>query len=362
MVVVHGTELYTTAIVLVILAVATWRRIDWPQLPRKVALALAIALACAAPYLPALLHWAGAGGAYQVGLEDGAAMQVGARNSVAAERLAVFTLDALGVDLPVRLILIASGVIWAIRRRTGRILVVVAAAFVGLAVASSFFNDEGVVRMVYAATYPWSLPFRHMTLAAVPLALLGGGGCVAVNELWRQASRRLRAGLARRATRLARLLVVTWLLLATWAATAFLAVPRGLLASFSPDDAAAMAWLRQHAAPDEVLANDAFADAGIWAPYKADVRIIEYRSFSNPSTLADRELVMDNVAQLDRDPAALAAACRLNVRYVYHGAQNSAWQPRQFPPLQVLRASTGLEEVFSTGDAVVFRTRLQPAC
>ena len=361
-VVVHGTELYTTAIVLAILGMAAWRRIAWLQLPRHAACAVAIALACAAPYVPALLHWAGAGGAYQVGLEDGAAMQAGARSSVAAQRLAVFTLDALGVDLPVRLILIAAGLIWAVKQRTGRILVAVAAVFVGLAVVSSFFNDEGLVRTLYAATYPWSLPFRHMTVAAVPLALLGGGGCVAVTELWRRASGRLRGGAARRATRLARLLVVTWLVLATWAAIVFLSVPRELLASFSPDDAAAMTWLRQHASPGEVLANDAFADAGIWAPYKAGVPILEYRGTANPSTLADRRLVEANVAELDRNREAAAAACRLNVRYVYYGAQNSAWQPRQFPPLETLRASTRLEQVFSSGEAVVFRTRLQTAC
>ena len=50
------------------------------------------------------------------------------------------------------------------------------------------------------------------------------------------------------------------------------------------------------------------------------------------------------------------------VRYVYRGAQNSAWQERQFPPLEVLRASGGLEEVFSSGEAAVFRTRLEPLC
>lgn len=360
MVVVHGTELYTSAIVLVILALASWRRMDWLRLPRDLALAVALAAMCAAPYLPALMHWAGAGGAYQVGLEDGAAMQAGARSSLAGERLAVFTLDALGVDLPVRLMLIASGVIWAFRQRAGRILVAVTAAYVGLAIVSSFLNDIGLVRTVYAATYPWSLPFRHTTVAAVPLAVLGGGGCVALAQTWQRASGRLRGAFRRRATRLARLLVVTWLLLGTWAVSAFLAVPRGLLVSFSQDDAAAMAWLRQHASPGDVVANDGFADAGIWVPYKAGLRILEYRSFGNASSAADRQLIQDNVAELDRNRAAAAAACRLNVRYVYRGARNSAWQERQFPPLEVLRASAGLEKAFSSGEAVVFRTRLGP--
>jgi hypothetical protein len=134
------------------------------------------------------------------------------------------------------------------------------------------------------------------------------------------------------------------------------------MASFSPDDAVAMAWLRQHVGPGEVVANDAFADAGIWAPYKAGVAIIRYESFSDQSTDSDRRLVEANVAELDRDREAAAAACRLNVRYVFHGAQNSSWHERRFPPLEVLGASAGLEEVFTSGDAAVFRTRLAPEC
>jgi hypothetical protein len=362
MVVVHGTELYTTTIVLVIVAAAHRRRLAWGRLPGHLALALLISVACAVPYLPALLHWAGSGGAYQVGLEDGAAMQLGARGSAAAERLAVFALDALGVDLPLRLVLIGAGVSWAFRRRTGRILVAVSVVFVALAIVSSFLNGMGVVRTVYAATYPWSLPFRHMTVAAVPLAVLGGGGCVLMARTWQRAVGGLRGATQRRAARLGRLLVVTWLVLGTWAVAAFLAVPRGLLVSFSQDDAVAMSWLRQHAGGQDVVANDGFADAGIWAPYKAGVRVLQYRGPNNSSSVAARQLIQDNIAELDRNAAAAAAACALHVRYVYRGAQNSAWQERQFPPLEVLRASPGLEEVFSSGDAVVFRTRLAPDC
>jgi hypothetical protein len=219
-----------------------------------------------------------------------------------------------------------------------------------------------VVRTVYAATYPWSLPFRHMTVAAVPLAVLGGGGCVLVARTWQRGVGRLRGVSQRRASRLGRLLVVTWLVLGTWAIAAFLAVPRGLLVGFSRDDAAAMAWLRQHASTQDVVANDGFADAGIWAPYKAGVRILQYRGLNASSSAAERQLIRDNVAELDRNTAAAAAACALHVRYVYRGAHNSAWQERQFPPLDVLRASPGLDEVFSSGEAAVFRTRLAPDC
>jgi hypothetical protein len=357
-VIVHGTELYTSAIVLLVLAISRWRRLPWRRLGGDLGLAVAIAAVCAAPYLPAVLHWAGAGGAYQAGLEDGTAMDIGARNATAGESLGIFTLDALGVDLPVRIGLLALGVVWALRQRTGRVLAAVVAIFVALAVIATFLNGVPIVRTVFAATYPWSLPFRHMTLASVPLALLAGGGCVCALRVWTTLLGRLTGATLGRVERLGRLLVVTWLMLATWALVAFLAIPRWRVASFSDDDAAAMAWLRQHASPADVVANDRFADAGIWAPYKAGVRILEYRSFGDPSTAAERSLVLDNVGQLDRSPAAGAAACALGVRYVYHGAQNSAWQPRQFPPVDELRSSAALEEVYAHGDAVVFATRL----
>src|SRR5438128_1963373 len=354
--------LFGALLLLLLLAVANWRRLPWRRLPRDVAAAAAIALVCAVPYLPALLHFAGTGGAYQVGLEDGRAMELGAKSATVAELLGVFTLNALGVDLPVRVVLLVAGAIWAFRQRTGRALVAASAVFAALAVVSSFLNFLPPVRFVYAATFPWSLPCRQMAFASVPLALLAGGGAIGLGGAWSGLLARLRGATRRRTQRVGRLLVASWLLLTTWALTAFLAIPRESTASFSDDDAAAMAWLRQHAAADDVVANDRFADAGIWAPYKAGVRIVEYRAFNDPSTAAQRALVLDNVGALDGKPEAAAAACELHVRYVYHGAQNSAWQPRQFPPLDELRGSAALEEVFSSGEAVVFRTRLGPRC
>jgi hypothetical protein len=289
-------------------------------------------------------------------------MELGAKSATVAELLGVFTLNALGVDLPVRAVLLVAGTVWAFRQRTGRMLVAASAVFAGLAVVSSFLNFLPAVRFVYAATFPWSLPFRQMTFASVPLALLAGGGSVGFAGAWGSVLAGRRGAARRRLERIGRLLVVAWLLLATWAVTEFLSIPRETTASFSDDDAAAMTWLRQHATADDVVANDRFADAGIWAPYKAGVRILEYRSVGDPTTAAQRTLVLDNVGALDRNSDAAAAACELHVRFVYHGARNSAWQPRQFPALDKLRASTALEEVFSSGDAVVFRTRLAPRC
>jgi hypothetical protein len=111
--------------------------------------------------------------------------------------------------------------------------------------------------------------------------------------------------------------------------------------------------------PGTVVANDTFADAGIWAPYKAGVRILVYRSpVHETSGLAP--VVLSNIARLDHESEAAAAMCELGVRYVYYGARASSWQERVFPPVEELRASPALEEVFRTGRAVVFA--VHPAC
>ena len=56
--------------------------------------------------------------------------------------------------------------------------------------------------------------------------------------------------------------------------------------------------------------------------------------------------------------AAKAQACALGVRYVYYGARLYGFDRRELPPLAVLASSPGLQEVFHSGDAVVFKTRL----
>jgi len=358
-VVVHGTELFSGSIVILVIALANWRRLPWSRLGTHLPGAIALSLVCASPYLPVLLNWAGTGGAFDVGFEDGGALATGARSTTAGDLLGVFTLDALGVDLPLRVVFLAIGVVWAFRQPGGRTMFTIVGVFTGLAVAASFLNGVPLVRQVYAATYPWSLPFRLLMFATVPITLIAAGGGARLASGWATAVSRVQGSdMRRRTQRLGRLLVVTWLLLATAAVTYFLSIPRGLLSSFSNDDAAAMAWLKVNAEPGAVLANDTFADAGIWAPYKAGIPILVYRSTSDPATSAQRRLVVSNIARLDQVPEAAAAACALGVRYVYYGAKNTAWQVREFPSIDALIASPALEEVFARGDAVVFRLRL----
>jgi hypothetical protein len=122
---------------------------------------------------------------------------------------------------------------------------------------------------------------------------------------------------------------------------------------YTPDDALAMAWLRSTAAPGSVILNDGYADAGIWAPYKAGLPIVLTRSAS-AEEFSRGTLLIANVVRLDQ----VREACAAHVEYVYRGARASAWDARRFPPLSELRASPALEEVFSSGEAVVFTPRL----
>jgi hypothetical protein len=210
-----------------------------------------------------------------------------------------------------------------------------------------------LVRTLYAITYPWGLPYRLFLVVAVVVALVAAVGGLQIGR-WIEA-RRFDHRLSARAWRVG---VVAWLIVAPWALGVFVSIPAQEVSSFAPDDdGAAMAWLRANVAPGEVVANDTFADAGIWAPYKAGVDILLYRTASAEDTAA-ANLIIDNIGHLDTVPAARDEACRRNVRYVYYGAKNTDWQARAFPPLSELQAAPSLETVFSSGEATVFRLRL----
>ncbi|MBV9174495.1 MAG: hypothetical protein JOZ81_30915 [Chloroflexi bacterium] len=214
---------------------------------------------------------------------------------------------------------------------------------------------------MFAILFPWSLDYRLLMLAAIAQALLAGaGGVVLVRgvDAWLQK----RHGWPARAVRLGRagvrLIAVTWVILVTWAMTVFMTYPADAVNGFSADDAAAMAWLRANAAPGSLVANDTYADAGIWIPFKAGLPIVLPRILLTNDGM-QRTVMLQNITRLNEVPEARAEACALDVVYVYRGAKNSSWQERVFPLLEDLRASPDLQEVFSSGEAVVFRTRLK---
>jgi hypothetical protein len=131
----------------------------------------------------------------------------------------------------------------------------------------------------------------------------------------------------------------------------------GELAVYSADDGAAMAWLQRNATAGDVLVNDNASDAGIWAPYKADIPILLPRSGSGLQTEM-RQGILANVSDLNAAPSAQAAACALHVGYLYRGAGPLGYDEHQLPELAALQRAPGLEEVFSSGHAVVFRIHL----
>jgi hypothetical protein len=355
-VLIHGTELYTLAIVLSVLFIGALRRVAWAALPGALLVASVVMIVCAAPYLPALFHWAGAGGAYSVGLDDVLTPPSNGRAERGPDLLTVFGLEALGIDLPIRLLALAAGAVWALRVRRGRTVLAVGLVFAALTIAFSLLLDVGLIRQAYATTYPWGQQYRTLMLVGLAQVLLAAAGAVAgLRLLWRWTAR---AGAGpRRVRRTVTLLTLSWFGLMVWSMYAFVAFPAELVLGYSPDDAAAMRWLRENARTDEVLANDRFADAGIWAPYKAGVGLLWPRLMP-PEEQDARALVLEHIAELDRNPSAAATACALHVTYVYYGARVSGWDERRFPPLDQLRASPALEEVYSHGDATVFRVRI----
>jgi hypothetical protein len=358
-VLVHGTELYTLTIVLSVALVGAWRRVAWRSLLPHVGLAGVLALVCAAVYLPVLFNWAGAGGAYAVGLEDGALPQnpPSVTGSAGPDLIVVFALDALGVDLPARLVLLVVGVAWAFREQVGRSVVAVGLVFAGIACIFTFLSSVSLVHQAYALVFPWGMHYRVFMLVALAQVLLAGPGAIVLVR-WISGWGNRPGFWARRVRPLKRLLVLTWLGLTMWAMTLFVQYPTRLVVGYTSDDAAAMAWLRQNVAPGEIVVNDAYADAGIWAPYKAGVAILEPRTGLSADDLQQRNLIVDNAARLEQLPEAAAAACALNAHFVYRGARASEWDTRRFPDLPVLRKSAALQEVFTSGEAAIFRTKL----
>jgi hypothetical protein len=69
-------------------------------------------------------------------------------------------------------------------------------------------------------------------------------------------------------------------------------------------------------------------------------------------------LVRTNLGSLDARQDVTSAACSLDIKYVYHGEAPSTSEQREFPSLETLRNNPALLEVFSSGDAAVFQTRL----
>ncbi len=298
-----------------------------------------------------------------VGASQALAIQANARQTGTFAQLQGIAQEVFDANPLARLVLVPLGIWWTLRTREARSLIVLAAIFYGLIFVFSALALPGLSAL-YATLFPWSQDYRLLYVASIATRLLEGGGFCGLVFLgvraWRQ--RRAWRGLHPGATKgIQRTLVVlggSAFVLSVLGAIVLLGTAARRVDAFTGDDAAAMAWLSANVQPGEMVANDRSADAGIWAPEKAGVAILWPRALPVLPSPDQRALVLDNVGRLEDVPAASAAACRLNVRYVYSGAGTTAWDERGFPPLDQLQQSSALTEVFRSGNAVVFRTLL----
>jgi hypothetical protein len=369
----HGTEVYTLVVVLTAFALAQWRCLKrWLTL-RDVALAVVVVVLLALPYLPVLLRWAGGGAAINVGNSYFADRHAGLDATVLEELLfwASAVSSGLAIDLPLRLGVIGAGAWVTLRDRQHRWLVATIVIFVTL-VAIFRHVTAAPVQYVFARTLPWGVDDRLVMVVSILSEVLGGAALVCVgraiivraraSSLW---ARRLRA---------LSVFALTFAV-ATVGLIAFkFDVQTGGLISFSEDDQAALSWLHQNAESGDVVLNDGFADAGIWAPYKASVAIVLPRTTTASSDSSER-FVREHVTELGARRDVDAAACALHIRYVYRGSAPGP-EAREFPSADALRTRPGLanrfmpsvavlenapslREVFASGAAAIFETNLE---
>ncbi len=353
----HGTEVYSAALGLAVIALARFRRITPRRLALHLPLALGVAILVTAPYLPTLLGWAGSGGATSAGAAFAA--DAAANSDTGPADWLQFALGITGaaslIDLPVRFGLIVLGL--SLQRRV-RLAAVLWTSFVALLVLVQFV-DLPPLRTLVALTFPWLADYRPRQIAVVFASLLGAGGLsIGLAYLGR-----LRQRLAERPSTFRRLALACALGLAFFAEGSAVSVYKRVMQAvfeqnvYSADDGAAMAWLKQNVKPGEMVANDQTVDAGIWAPYKADVPILLPRTSSGENRL-DREPILTHVGDLNGAPGAMAAACALRVAYVYDGGQPTSADVRDLPDRAALERAPDLEEVFTSGEAAVFRIHL----
>jgi len=350
----HGTEVYSAALALLVIAVARFRRLQAGPLARHVPLAIGLAVVFILPYLTTLLGWAGTGGATVAGEVVAAGPDVDGRGDVLQFILGT-TGSASLIDLPVRVALMALGAFVFRARLAGGLW----AAFVGLLLIVHLVGVPPVTTL-FAVTYPWLDHDRPKQVIVIFASVLGAAGlwvCAGYVGSWRER-------FAAHPRMWARLAVVAVVLLGFFAEGSGVSIYKRLSQAiveqnvYSADDAAAMAWLRMHAAAGEVVANDLAGDAGIWTPYKAGVAILLPRSATG-SVMETREPILMNVANLELDQSLEGRACGLHVGYLFHGAPPAAFDERVYTDRAVLERSPGLEEVFASGEATVFKLNLR---
>ncbi len=353
----HGTEVYSSAIGLAVIAALRWRSIQFKKLAWHAPLAVLGAAACALPYLSTVLGWAAGGGASGSGVES--LEDASAQGQSAADMGGNWIEFVLGVtgaasflDLPLRGVLLCIGA----RQKQLRTALVGWLAFSAILFAVSFLDLEPV-RRVYVLTFPWLVHHRPPQMVVVFTSVLVGAGMfVSVRWFWS-----LRPRLAAHPGAWRRLALVGGALMFFFAEGSAVTIYKTLqqvIADqnvYSADDRAAMGWLRQNAAPGDMVINDAAGDAGIWAPYKAGLPVLLPRSGYESDA---REPIAANLLTLEQHPSVAAMACELRADYVFAGSPRVDGDPVVVPNRTALESAPDLREVFLQGDAAVFRLDL----
>src|SRR5579864_2528093 len=343
----HGTEVYSSILGLLVIAVLRWRSIRFTKLAWQAPLAIAGAVVCALPYVSTLLGWAVSGGASAAGVAS--LDETSSRGQTVADSGADWLEFVLGVtgaasfvDLPVRAVLLFVGA----RQRQLRTALAAWLVFSGLLYVVSFVRVEPVQRL-YVLTFPWLVNHRPPQMVVMFTSILVGAGLfVAVRWFWS-----LRSRLAAHPGAWRRLALVSGALLLFFAEGGAVTIYKTLQQDiseqnvYSADDRAAMSWLRQNAAPGEMVINDAAGDAGIWAPYKAGLPVLLPRSGSVPES---RQEVAADLLTLDEHPSEAATACALHAGYVFVGSQRVDSDPVVVPGRAALEQATDLQEVFAS--------------
>ena len=354
----HGTEVYSATLGLLVIALVRHRRLHLSQLVWQLPLAIGMAIVVAAPYLPTLIGWAGAGGASAAG-QDVVDFASANPDLQLHSDLVQFTISAAGattwVDLPSGLRWSALGAWVGIRRAP--IVAALWAAFSSLLFVIDFV-DVPLVQKLYTLTFPWLDDRPRQVVVLLASVLAANGLAYALASLSELRSHAVRHSAAWR-----RVAVASVLLAGFFAEGSAVSIYKRLVVAvddgdvYSADDGAAMGWLKLNALPGEIVVNDLATDAGIWAPYKADMAILMPRTGSALEQ-HDRRPILTHLLDLRADAGATAEACALHANYVYHGARAVRFDETLVPDPTVLQSTPDLEEVFSSGQAAVFGINL----
>jgi len=353
----HGTEVYTSALGLLVMALLVLRGLRPRSLAAHTPVAVLMAVVACAPFIPTALHWANTGGATGAGIAN---LDVAAAHPDLQGRgdWLQFVLGITGagtlVDLPLRGLLLVLG----IRAGVNRFVLGLWLTFVTLLFVVDFL-DLAPVNQLFVLTFPWLVDHRPRQVAVILASLIEAGGVLfCLNLLRAQRPRFAVRPVAWRRTWVGAALLIGFLVEGS-GVTIYKRLAQDIDQQnvFSADDSVAMAWLRAHVQPGQMLVNDQAADAGIWAPYKANVPILLPRSGSGDQ-FGTRAAIAEHVDDLGALPNGEQQACRLGLSYLYQGARPTGYDERLLPTLTALERSDDLTPVFRSGEAVVFRIDL----